>query len=144
MRLRTNACKDSCTTGKRLLETRPGRKPEKRRVMPVLDLFKLDGQVAVVTGGAHNLGTQHAPALAEAGADVAICDLAEEVGRATEAELQELGHGALFGKVDVTKPDQIDAFVAKVVDRFGRIDILVNNAAMRSEERRVGKECTSR
>jgi NAD(P)-dependent dehydrogenase (short-subunit alcohol dehydrogenase family) len=101
--------------------------------MNVLDLFKLDGQVAIVTGGAQNLGRQHALALAEAGADVAICDLAEESGRATEAELQTPGRRAWFSKVDVTKPEQIDAFVAAVIERLGKIDILVNNAAMPSE-----------
>jgi NAD(P)-dependent dehydrogenase (short-subunit alcohol dehydrogenase family) len=101
--------------------------------MNVLDLFKLDGQVAVVTGGAQNLGRQHALALAEAGADVAICDLAEEAGKAAQSELETLGPRAWFGKVDVTQSNQIDAFVSEVVWRFGKIDILVNNAAMPSE-----------
>jgi NAD(P)-dependent dehydrogenase (short-subunit alcohol dehydrogenase family) len=101
--------------------------------MKVLDLFKLDGQVALVTGGAQNLGRQHALALAEAGADVAICDLAEEAGQATRRELEALGRRAWFGKVDVTQSDQIDAFVSEVVRQFGKIDILVNNAAIPSE-----------
>jgi NAD(P)-dependent dehydrogenase (short-subunit alcohol dehydrogenase family) len=101
--------------------------------MRVLDLFKLDGQVAIVTGGAQNLGRQHALALAEAGAEVAICDLAESAGRATQAELEAPGRRAWFAPVDVTRPDQIDAFVQAVLARFGRIDILVNNAARPSE-----------
>jgi NAD(P)-dependent dehydrogenase (short-subunit alcohol dehydrogenase family) len=101
--------------------------------MNTLDLFKLDGQVAIVTGGAQNLGRQHALALAEAGADVAICDLAEEAGRATEAELQALGRRAWFANVDVTQTDQVDAFISQVVQRLGPIDILVNNAAIPSE-----------
>jgi len=101
--------------------------------MHVLDLFRLDGQTAIVTGGAQNLGRQHALALAEAGADVAICDLAEEPGRVTEAELSALGRRALFSKMDVTHPAEIDAFVDQVVTRFGKIDILVNNAARPSE-----------
>ncbi len=101
--------------------------------MNTLDLFRLDGQVAVVTGGAQNLGRQHALALAEAGADVAICDLFEEAGRATEAELQALGHRAWFGKVDVSQTDQIDTFISEVSRRLGPIDILVNNAAIPSE-----------
>jgi len=101
--------------------------------MNVLDLFKLDGQTAIVTGGAQNLGKQHALALAEAGADVAICDLAEEAGRSTTAELERLGRRAWFAKVDVTKTAEIDAFVQEVITRFGKIDILVNNAAMPSE-----------
>jgi len=101
--------------------------------MHVLDSFKLDGQAAIVTGGAQNLGRQHALALAEAGADVAICDLAEEAGQATRKELEAAGRRAFFAKVDVTRSDQIEAFVQAVLDRFGRIDILVNNAAMPSE-----------
>ncbi len=101
--------------------------------MNVLEQFRLDGQVAIVTGGAQNLGRQHALALAEAGADVAICDLAEEAGLATQAEIEELGRRAWFGKVDVTRTEQIDAFVSGVVTRFGKIDILVNNAAIPSE-----------
>lgn len=101
--------------------------------MNVLEQFKLDGQVAIVTGGAQNLGRQHALALAEAGADVAICDLAEEAGLATQAEIEQLGRRAWFGKVDVTQTEQIEAFVSEVLTRFGKIDILVNNAAIPSE-----------
>jgi len=101
--------------------------------MKALDLFKLDGRVAIVTGGAQNLGRQHALALAEAGASVAICDIAEEAGRNMEAELQALGGRAFFAKVDVTQTDQIDAFVQAVIARLGPIDILVNNAAIPSE-----------
>lgn len=101
--------------------------------MNVLEQFKLTGQVAIVTGGAQNLGRQHALALAEAGADVAICDLAEDAGAAAKAEIEELGRRAWFGKVDVTQTGQIDAFVAEVLARFGKIDILVNNAAIPSE-----------
>ena len=101
--------------------------------MNVLDLYRLDGQVAVVTGGAQNLGRQHALALAETGADVAICDLAEEAGQATQREIAALGRRAWFGKVDVTQPGQIDAFIAEVVRQLGKVDILVNNAAIPSE-----------
>lgn len=101
--------------------------------MNTLDLFRLDGRVAVVTGGAQNLGRQHALALAEAGADVAICDLAEDAGRATEAELQALGRRAWFAQIDVTQAEQVDAFLSQVVQRLGPIDILVNNAAIPSE-----------
>lgn len=101
--------------------------------MNVLDQFKLAGQVAIVTGGAQNLGRQHALALAEAGADVAICDLAEEAGRSTKEEIEKLGRRAWFRRVDVTQSGQIDEFVAEVIAQTGRIDILVNNAAIPSE-----------
>ena len=101
--------------------------------MNVLDLFKLTGQVAIVTGGARGLGRQMALALAEAGADVAICDLLAEDGQRTAAELAALGRRSLFGKVDVTRVDEIEAFVGQVIERLGKIDILVNNAGMPSD-----------
>jgi NAD(P)-dependent dehydrogenase (short-subunit alcohol dehydrogenase family) len=96
-------------------------------------LFNLSGQVAIVTGGARNLGRQHALALAEAGADVAICDLDVEAGETTRQELEDAGRRAFFGKVDVTQPGEIDAFLDLAAQRLGPLDILVNNAAMPSE-----------
>jgi NAD(P)-dependent dehydrogenase (short-subunit alcohol dehydrogenase family) len=101
--------------------------------MSVLDLFNLTDQVAIVTGGARGLGRQMALALAEAGADVAICDLLEEDGQRTAAELAALGRRSFFGRVDVTRVDEIEAFVGQVVERLGKIDILVNNAGMSSD-----------
>ncbi len=101
--------------------------------MSVLDLFNLTGQVAIVTGAARGLGRQIALALAEAGADVAICDLLEEEGQRVAAELAALGRRSFFGKADVTRTDEIEAFVEQVVKRLGKIDILVNNAGMPSD-----------
>jgi NAD(P)-dependent dehydrogenase (short-subunit alcohol dehydrogenase family) len=99
----------------------------------VLDRFSLDRRVAIVTGGARGLGRQHALALAEAGADVALCDLLDEEGERTRAEIIALGRRASFFRVDVTEPAGIDAFVEEVTAGFGGIDILVNNAARPSE-----------
>ena len=99
----------------------------------VTDMFSLTGRVAVVTGAARGLGRQHALALAEAGADVAICDLLEEEGVRTAGELEALGRRSFFGKTDVSKPDQIDPFILDVERALGPIDILVNNAARPSE-----------
>jgi NAD(P)-dependent dehydrogenase (short-subunit alcohol dehydrogenase family) len=98
-----------------------------------LDLFRLDGKVAIVTGGARGLGRQHALALAEAGAKLAICDLLEEEGERTRAELAAICGDALFGRVDVGSSIQIEAFLETVQSRFGRLDILVNNAGRPSE-----------
>jgi NAD(P)-dependent dehydrogenase (short-subunit alcohol dehydrogenase family) len=108
--------------------------------MSVLDLFNLTGQVAIVTGGARGLGRQMALALAEAGADVAICDLLEEDGQRTVAELAALGRRSLFGKVDVTHVAEIEAFVGRIVERLGKIDILVNNAGMSSDGLALNEE----
>ncbi len=100
--------------------------------MSVLDLFKLSGRVAVVTGGARGLGRQAALALAEAGAAVAICDLLAEDGARTAQEIAGLGCPSYFGRVDVTQAAEIEAFTAAVAERLGGIDILVNNAGMPS------------
>jgi NAD(P)-dependent dehydrogenase (short-subunit alcohol dehydrogenase family) len=101
--------------------------------MSVLDLFNLTGQVAIVTGAGRGLGRQMALALAEAGADVAICDLLAEEGKRTAAELAALGRRSYFARVDVTRPDEIEAFIAAVIERLSKIDILVNNAGMPSD-----------
>ena len=101
--------------------------------MSVLDLFDLSGQAAIVTGSARGLGRQMALALAEAGADVAICDLLEEEGRRVVAELAALGGRSFFGRVDVTRVDEIETFIGQVVERLGKIDILVNNAGISSD-----------
>jgi len=101
--------------------------------MKSLELFNLAGQVAIVTGGAQNLGREHALALAEAGADVAICDLNVSAGEQTCNEIKKSGRRAFFGQVDVTQTDQIDGFIQNVIKNLGRIDILVNNAAIPSE-----------
>jgi NAD(P)-dependent dehydrogenase (short-subunit alcohol dehydrogenase family) len=102
--------------------------------MQTPDLFSLRGAVAIVTGGARGLGYQHALALAEAGANVALCDLLADEGRQAAATLAaETGRKTFFGKVDVTAPAQIDTFIAAVASALGPVDILVNNAARPSE-----------
>ena len=101
--------------------------------MHVLDLFKLTGKVAIVTGAARGLGKQAALALAEAGADVAICDLLEAEAAQTAHEIESLGSRAMSARVDITKVDEIEDFVTSVIDRLGKVDILVNNAARPSQ-----------
>ena len=98
--------------------------------MRVMELFDLTGQVAIVTGAARGLGRQAALALAEAGADVAICDLLEAEGACTCEEIEALGRRSLFGLVDVCQAVQVEAFAQRAVEHFGRIDVLVNNAGV--------------
>jgi NAD(P)-dependent dehydrogenase (short-subunit alcohol dehydrogenase family) len=94
-------------------------------------LFDLTGRVAIVTGGAGLLGTQHAEALAGAGAHVVIADLDE--ARAADAASTIQGRSAIGAcgiGVDITVKAQVDRMVATTLERFGRIDILINNAAL--------------
>jgi len=94
----------------------------------VLDLFKLDGKVALVTGGGQGIGRQLALALAEAGANVAVADINERTGSHVAAEVASVGRRSAFMRTDVSRPDEIDAMVAQTVAALGGLDILVNNA----------------
>ncbi len=98
--------------------------------MRVLDLFRLDGEVAIVTGGAQGLGEQMALGLAEAGASVVVADLNLEKAQNVAQNIRSLGVGAEAVKVDVTKKDEVDAMVQKTLNLFGRVDILVAAAGI--------------
>ncbi|HYF10817.1 MAG TPA: SDR family NAD(P)-dependent oxidoreductase, partial [Actinomycetota bacterium] len=87
------------------------------------------GLVAVVTGGGTGIGAATAHELARTGARVAICGRRVEPIERTGAELVEAGADVLARSgVDVREPEQVSAFVDAVLERFGRIDVLVNNA----------------
>jgi gluconate 5-dehydrogenase len=96
--------------------------------MGVLDTFRIDGKVALVTGGSRGLGLQIAEALAEAGATVAITARREAGLSEAVARLQDLGFTATSETCDISNNDQVEAAVSAVLDKFGHIDILVNNA----------------
>ncbi|MCL5109586.1 MAG: SDR family oxidoreductase [Chloroflexi bacterium] len=96
--------------------------------MGILDLFKLDGKVGLVTGAGQGIGRAYALALAEAGADVAVVDINDKTGRSVADEIASLGRGALYVRADVSKPEEIEAMVAATEARFGGLDIAVNNA----------------
>jgi NAD(P)-dependent dehydrogenase (short-subunit alcohol dehydrogenase family) len=108
--------------------------------MSVLELFSLAGKTAIVTGGARGIGRQSALALAEAGANVALCDLLEEEGQKTRDQLVKIGRRALFSKINVTHKKDIDSFVQRAVQEFGKIDILINNVGIPSEGRSLEDE----
>jgi NAD(P)-dependent dehydrogenase (short-subunit alcohol dehydrogenase family) len=90
-----------------------------------LDAFRLDGRVAVVTGGNRGLGEAFARALGEAGARVALAARDPERSAAVAEEL-----GALAVAVDVTDPDDVRAMLATVTEALGPVDVLVNNAGV--------------
>ncbi len=96
----------------------------------VADLFRLDGQVAVVTGGGSGLGAAMAKGLAQAGAALAIVDVNEDGAASTVATIEEQGGRAVSLRCDVTVKLQVDALADRVVDELGRTDVLVNSAGM--------------
>lgn len=98
--------------------------------MNILDRFRLDGKVAVVTGASSGLGVAFAQALAQAGADVVLG--ARRVERLSETGALIEAEGRKFAalQTDVTNPDECTALIALAIERFGRVDILVNNAGV--------------
>ena len=98
--------------------------------MSVLDLFRLDGRVAVVTGASSGLGVAFARALAEAGADVALGARRVERLEQTREMVEALGRRALAVATDVSRPEDCAALVEAAMTELGRVDILVNNAGI--------------
>jgi 2-deoxy-D-gluconate 3-dehydrogenase len=94
-----------------------------------IELFRLDGQVALVTGGDKGLGQAMAVALAQAGADLAIVSRSGQ-GQATQAAVEALGRRCSSLTADLSQAEAALESVARTVDQLGRIDILVNNAGI--------------
>jgi gluconate 5-dehydrogenase len=99
--------------------------------LPGIKLFDLSGRVAIVTGGSKGLGQAMAAGLASAGASVALCSRNADEAAAVASEIASLFEVRCIGVgADVTSPDQIDRFVGEVVETFGGVDILINNAGI--------------
>jgi NAD(P)-dependent dehydrogenase (short-subunit alcohol dehydrogenase family) len=96
----------------------------------IFDKFQLKGQSAIVTGGAGLLGSEFCRTLAQAGAGVLVADLNAAAAQKVADDLKSEGYLAAAVGVDVTQPESTQAMAQAAVDAFGRLDILVNSAAM--------------
>jgi len=94
--------------------------------------MRLDGKVALISGGARGMGAEEARIFAREGAKVVIGDISEDDGKAVEAQIAEAGGQALFVRLDVTQEADWANAVDLAVSSFGKLDILVNNAGISS------------
>ena len=92
--------------------------------------MRLEKKVALISGGAKGMGAVEAKLFAKEGARIVIGDLLETEGRQVEAEINEAGGECLFVPLDVTNEAQWEQAVATAVARFGKLDILINNAGI--------------
>jgi NAD(P)-dependent dehydrogenase (short-subunit alcohol dehydrogenase family) len=91
---------------------------------------KLQGKVAVITGGASGIGAATARLFVSEGAKVVLVDLNEEKGKAFEQELKELNAGALFVKANITSEEEVADVFKQAVETFGKVDVVFNNAGI--------------
>src|SRR5215207_552806 len=96
--------------------------------LSALELFRLSGKTAIVTGGGRGLGHYMAEALSDAGANVVLCSRKLEALKEVKAEIEGRGGKALALECDVTDPDDVNRAVKETEEAFGAIDILVNNS----------------
>ena len=106
-----------------------GAAPDAYSEAPLADLLDLNGKTALVTGAAQGFGFAAARRLAEAGAAVLLTDRRGDAVEAAAGRLSQYGERVSWAAGDVSVPADVDALVAAAVERFGSLDVLVNNAA---------------
>ena len=92
--------------------------------------MRLKEKVAIITGAGQGIGRAYANRFAREGAKIVVAEINEEIGRRTEQEVKAAGSDALYVKTDVSNEESCKAMAAKAAERFGHIDILMNNAAI--------------
>lgn len=92
--------------------------------------MRLQDKVAIITGAGQGIGRAYALRFAQEGAPVVVAEINEEIGRRTVADIQQRGGAALYVRTDVANEESCKETAARTVERFGRIDILINNAAI--------------
>ena len=99
--------------------------------MGILEKMRLDGKVSFVTGGARGIGKAIAQALAEAGSDLALVDIDMEEAAKTAGEIEKnTGGKAIAIQADVTKPEEVDAMIRRIMEEFGHLDAAFCNAGI--------------
>lgn len=91
---------------------------------------RLEGRVAVVTGGGNGIGRACCERFAEEGADIVVADILDDAGAETVAGVKERGREALYQHVDASSPEDNEAMAAAAIERFGKIDVIVTAAGI--------------
>ena len=94
---------------------------------------KLEGKTAIITGAASGLGRASALLLGQEGANIVVADLNEKDGQTLVEQIGQAGASAVYVKVDVTKPAEVEALVESALDTYGGLDVLFNNAGIDGE-----------
>jgi len=93
-------------------------------------MMELQGKVAIVTGAGQGIGKTTAIELAKAGSNLVLADIREDTAELVKKEIEDIGREALVIKVDVTQWEEVEAMAKTVIENFGQIDILLNNAGI--------------